>query len=240
MQLIKNQQGESIDVTMHDSDRDDCLVIIGHGVTGDKDRPLVTAVAEALQTHGYPTLRISFSGNGDSEGKFENSTIHKEVKDLTAVIDQVGHGKKIAYIGHSMGGAVGALTAARDERLKTLISLAGMVHTAEFCQREFGDVTPGQGNMWDEDGCPLSQAYVDDMHSIGSTLDAAKEVRAPWLLLHGTDDDVVFPRDSHDLIAVLRPPSKLVEIEGAGHSFEGHHAEVAQEVCQWLDEHLDR
>ena len=238
MQTIKNQHGEIIDVTLHEADRDDCLVIIGHGVTGDKDRPLVIAVAEALQNHGYPTVRISFSGNGNSGGTFEDSTVSKEVDDLTAVLDQIGHGKKIAYIGHSMGGAVGALTAARDDRLKTLVSLAGMVHTAEFCDREFGEVTPGAGNMWDEDGCPLSQQYVDDMHAIDNTLDAAKEVRAPWLLLHGTADDVVFPRDSHDLIALLRPPSKLVEIEGGEHCFDDHYTEVAKEVCDWLDEQL--
>ena len=121
MQTIKNQHGEIIDVTLHEADRDDCLVIIGHGVTGDKDRPLVIAVAEALQNHGYPTVRISFSGNGNSGGTFEDSTVSKEVDDLTAVLHQIGHGKKIANIGQSMGGAVGALTAARDDRLKTLV-----------------------------------------------------------------------------------------------------------------------
>jgi pimeloyl-ACP methyl ester carboxylesterase len=181
---------------------------------------------------------MSFSGNGDSEGAFEDSTVSKEVYDLIAVLDQIGSGKKIAYIGHSMGGAVGALTAARDERINVLVSLAGMVHTAEFADREFGDVTPGEGNMWDEDGCPLSRQYVDDMHAINNTLDAAKEVRIPWLLLHGSADDVVFPKDSRDLYPALRSPSALVEIEDAGHSFEDHHKQVAAEVCDWLDKHL--
>ncbi|MFK7911536.1 MAG: alpha/beta hydrolase family protein, partial [Akkermansiaceae bacterium] len=211
---------------------------LGHGVTGDKDRPLIFWLARALQEKGYPALRMSFSGNGDSEGAFEKSTISKEIKDLTAVLDQVGNGKRIAYIGHSMGGAVGALTSARDERINVLVSLAGMVHTAEFCDREFGDVTPGEGNMWDEDGCPLSQEYADDMHAIENTLDAAREIKTPWLLLHGTADDVVFPKDSHDLIAVLRGASELVEIDDAGHSFEDHEARVAQEVGTWLDKHL--
>ncbi len=238
MTAIKNQNGELLDTELHDAGRDDCLVILGHGVTGDKDRPLLFWLAKALQDHGYPTLRMSFSGNGNSEGSFQDSTVTKEISDLTAVLDQVGHGKKIAYIGHSMGGAVGALTAARDERINALISLAGMVHTAEFCDREFGDVTPDQGNMWDEDGCPLSQKYVDDMHAIDNVLDAAKGVKAPWLLLHGTADDVVFPRDSHDLIAVLQGTSELVEIENATHSFEDHHQLVAEHVCAWLDKYL--
>ena len=95
-----------------------------------------------------------------------------------------------------MGGAVGALAAARDERIHVLVSLAGMVHTAEFCEREFGAIIPDNGNMWDEDCCPLSKQYIDDMQAINSTIDAAKGVKAPWLLLHGTADDVVLPKDS--------------------------------------------
>ena len=103
MTPVKNQHGELLDTQLHDTDRKDCLVILGHGVTGNKDRPLLLWLAEALQNHGYPALRVSFSGNGNSEGSFQDSTVSKEISDLTAIIDQVGHGKKIAYIGHSMG-----------------------------------------------------------------------------------------------------------------------------------------
>ena len=122
-------------------------MILGHGLTGNKDRPLLVALAEALSAEGWPCLRISYSGNGESEGEFTDSNITKEIGDLSSVIDQVGTSKKIAYIGHSMGGAVGALTAARDERIKVLVSLAGMVNTAAFVEREFGDVVPDEGYM---------------------------------------------------------------------------------------------
>lgn len=235
---IRNAAGERLDVAFHDAEKSDCLVVLGHGLTGNKDRPLLVEIADALAESGWPCLRISYSGNGDSEGAFTDSNITKEVADLGAVIDQVGSGKRIAYIGHSMGGAVGALFAARDERVKVLVSLAGMVHTAEFVQREFGDVAPDEGLMWDEPDSPLSQSYVDDLEQIGSTLDAAKELRLPWLLLHGSADDVVFPRDSQDIIKVLRRPSKLVEIEGAGHSFDNHYSELIVNISEWLEKYL--
>ncbi len=79
--------------------------------------------------------------------------------------------RRVAYVGHSMGAAVGVIKAASGLTIQALVSLSGMVHTAEFLEREFGDVTPDQGNMWDEEGCPLSQQYVDDMHQIDNTLD---------------------------------------------------------------------
>ena len=235
---IRNASGERLDVSFHEAEKSDFLVILGHGLTGNKDRPLLVALAEALAEKGWPCLRISFSGNGDSEGKFADSNITKEVGELSAVIDQLGTSKKIAYIGHSMGGAVGALTAARDERIQVLVSLAGIVNTAKFAEREFGDVLPGEGYMWDKPDCPLSQSYVTDLKQIGNTLGAARELRLPWLLLHGSADDVVFPADSQDLMQVLRGPSELVEIEGAGHSFENHYSSVIAEVTGWLEKYL--
>ena len=201
---IRNQQGERLDVAFHGGTKMGALIVLGHGVTGNKDRPLLVAVAEGLAARGWPCLRISFSGNGNSEGKFVDSTITKEIGDLSAVLATVPQEKRIAYIGHSMGAAVGVLTASRRMDIQALVSLAGMTHTAEFVTREFGEVEPGKGFMWDEEDCPLSEAYVEDLKSIGNTLEAAAEINQPWLLIHGTEDDVVPLKDSLDAFSAAK------------------------------------
>jgi pimeloyl-ACP methyl ester carboxylesterase len=236
--IVRNRQGEKIDFALHAAGRDDVLVILGHGVTGNKDRPLCVGVAERLAAKGWPMMRISFAGNGHSEGRFEDATIPKEVDDLHSVLDQVKGSKKIVYIGHSMGGAVGALAAAKDDRINVLVSLAGMVRTKAFCEAEFGEVTPDAGFMWDEEECPLSQQYVDAMHLIDNTLTAARDIRAPWLILHGDADDVVLPKDSEDLFLTLRGKKKHVVIEGANHVFEGHYDQISEEIDAWLTQHV--
>ena len=87
---IRNSQGENLDYTFHEgADHASRLVVIGHGVTGNKDRPFVVALAESLANDGIPVLRFSFSGNGESEGRFVDSTITKEVADLGSVLDAV-------------------------------------------------------------------------------------------------------------------------------------------------------
>ena len=86
---IHNSQGEKLEYAVHEADRDDVIVVIGHGVTGDMDRDLIIALANGLQERGWPCVRFSFSGNGNSEGSFEEMCITKEVGDLTAVIDQM-------------------------------------------------------------------------------------------------------------------------------------------------------
>ena len=232
---IKNAHGERLDYTFHPgAPGAKHLAVLGHGVTGNKDRPFIIALAEALARAGVPALRFSYSGNGASGGRFVDSTITKETADLGSILDALA-GWRVAYAGHSMGGAVGVLRAARDPRLHALVSLAGMVHTKAFAQREFGTVTPDQGNMWDDAQCPLSQAYMTDLATIDTVVNLAPTIKAPWLLIHGTEDDVVPIQDSRDIFAKANVPSQLLELKGSGHVFSGDFTRpMIEAVVPWL------
>jgi len=232
---IRNRSGESIDYSFHPGVRADVLVILGHGLTGNKDRPLLVALANGLAAHGWPCLRISFSGHGASEGRFEDSCITKEIGDLQAVLSSVPDDVKVVYVGHSMGGAVGVLTAARDLRISALVTLAGMTHTAAFVKREFSAVTPGAGLMWDDKNCPLSQSFVDDLNAIESTLPAGESLIQPWLLVHGDGDDLVPICDGRDAFEAATCEKQWLEVAGAGHAFdETSYPIVVEAVDQWL------
>ena len=111
---IRNVQGERLDYSYHEGNgNSQDLVVIGHGVTGNKDRPFVVALAEGLAQSGVSALRVSFSGNGNSEGRFEDATISKEVGALGSVLAAL-EGSRVVYVGHSMGGAVGVIRSSED------------------------------------------------------------------------------------------------------------------------------
>ena len=236
---IKNSHGERIDHTFHQGDANSKnLVILGHGVTGNKDRPFLVTLANALAAAGLNALRLSFSGNGASGGQFTDATISKEVADLGSVLDAYA-GWNICYVGHSMGGAVGVLRTSQDARIRCLVSLAGMVRTAAFAQREFGMVKPGAGFMWDDEKCPLSQAYMDDLTQIGTVLDAAPKIKVPWLLIHGTEDDVVPIQDSKDILIRAGNDVKFVALQGSNHVFAGDYtAPMVETVVAWVKARL--
>ena len=239
---IKNKLGETLDYTFHEGSancRD--LLLIGHGVTGNKDRPFVVALADAVSASGTNVIRFSFAGNGDSDGQFRDCTISKEVDDLQAVLSVVEEKNyRAIYAGHSMGGAVGVLTAAKDARIKFLISLAGMVSTEKFYDTEFGEETPDTGCMWGEPDCPLSSAFKNDLKGIRSTAPQAAQIAVPWLLVHGTADDVVLIDDSQEAYSLASEPKKLVEIKGANHVFsEGGQKPMIEAVIGWLQTNLD-
>ncbi len=236
---IKNRHGEQLDYAFHEGEKGSKnIVVLGHGVTGNKDRPFVVALGEGLAAAGIPVLRFSFSGNGTSEGKFTDSTISKEVDDLGAVLDHLKE-YTACYVGHSMGGAVGVLRASEDKRIQLLVSLAGMVHTKAFAQREFGDVTPDEGFMWDEPDCPLSQAYMDDLTQINTVVDLSPQITIPWLLVHGDEDDVVPIEDSHDILAKTDGQAQLITLEGANHVFSDEYTPVmVEKVIVWIKTQL--
>jgi len=201
----------------------------------------VVELAESVAKEGLAVLRFSFSGNGASGGDFRNSTISKEVEDLKAVITvAVANGYRVSYAGHSMGGAVGVLAAAKDDRIKFLISLAGMVSTEKFYDTEFGEETPDTGCMWEGPDCPLSSDFKNDLKDIHSTAPQAVQITVPWLLVHGTADDVVLIDDSREAYSLASEPKKLVEIEGANHVFsEDGQKPMIEAVIGWLQTNLN-
>ena len=246
---IHNVHGERLDYTFTASSVSETaetaellpggrLVVIGHGVTANKDRPFLAALAEALGAVGIPSLRVSFSGNGGSDGRFVDSNITKEVEELGVVLQAVVDARddaRILYVGHSMGGAVGVLRAAADSRIRALVSLAGMVHTRDFAERKFGDLRPGRDCMWDKPECPLSQAFVDDLTSIDSVVETGAAIHVPWLLVHGLADEVVSPHDSRDIRAAAGGRPHHVELPGVDHVFTGPGTEaMTAAVVPWI------
>jgi pimeloyl-ACP methyl ester carboxylesterase len=235
---IRNPAGERLEYAWHAPDGDAAgpPVVLGHGVTANMDRAWAVALATALAAAGFPALRFSFAGNGGSEGDFGDSCPSKEADDLGAVLDALeaaGHAR-VAYVGHSMGAAVGVLRAARDPRIERLVSLGGMVDTADFAERKFGHQQPGD-LMWDKPECPLSQAFLDDMRAVGSVEETAAGIALPWLLVHGDADTVVPPEESERLAAQTPRLRALQLLPGADHVFSGGaEAPLCGAVVDWL------
>lgn len=244
--IIRNPQGERLDYTFSpaagrsDAAAPDAAVILGHGVTAHKDRPWLVALSTALAQAGAASMRLSFSGNGESEGRYADSNPSKEVDDLRCVIDALeGWGaRRIAYVGHSMGGAVGVLTAAREPRIQALVSLAGMVRVRWFFETHFAHLAPGEP-MLEKPECPWSLALLDDARRIDTVLPQAARVDVPWLLVHGDADELVPYQDSVDAAAAAGGRPTLVTMKGIDHRFTGAVPEMVAQVVTWLTDRTD-
>jgi pimeloyl-ACP methyl ester carboxylesterase len=139
-----------------------------------------------------------------------------------------------------MGAAVGVIRASADKRINAMVSLAGMVDTKAFAQTEFGEEILDEGLMWEESDCPLSSAFMKDLcYTIGSVEPLVETIEAPWLLIHGSVDDVVDPGDTECVKRIKGGGVDTVFIEGADHSFNDldHKQALVEAVVSWLSNH---
>jgi fermentation-respiration switch protein FrsA (DUF1100 family) len=60
----------------------------------------------------------------------------------------------------------------------------------------------------------------------------------PWLLVHGSADDVVPITDSEAAFAAAPQPKECLRIEGEGHSFsEASYPQIIAATAEWLTQY---
>ena len=67
-----------------------------------------------------------------------------------------------------------------------------------------------------------------------NNLEAIKKVKCPIIILHGTEDKVIFLRHSRDLNAVAKN-SKLIVLENTNHSNMDWHRKIKRHVVDFLN-----
>ena len=58
----------------------------------------------------------------------------------------------------------------------------------------------------------------------------------PWLLIHGTDDELIDAAATQRWVAALPQPPRLVMMDGVTHFFHGHLTRLKDVVVRWLQE----
>src|SRR3989344_5175207 len=114
--LSYENEGQRIAATLHTPRaKTKACVILVHGFSGDKDTEgssdSFPVLAKALAERGFAVLRFDCRGSGESEGRFEETTLTREVSDLKRSIafDKEQGFEHIGVTGASLGGAVALL-----------------------------------------------------------------------------------------------------------------------------------
>lgn len=180
------------------------LIIICHGFTGNRigaDRLFVQA-ARDFSTSGYLTLRFDYGGCGESTGDYGSGGMDRLVEETRAVLDYALRLEgvdlsRVTLLGHSLGGAVAVLAAARDKRVKRLVLWAPVAHPLADITRIIGPRAHKQAlstGATDYLGYSLTDRFIRSMAE-ARPLQDTKQFRGDVLVLHGSGDEVI-PSDS--------------------------------------------
>ncbi len=217
------------------------VVVICHGFKGFKDWGFFPRLAERLATGGFTAVTFNLSGSGvsggdtfDEPGRWFRQRPSWDLADVGTVVDWAvaGEAPWVGLLGHSRGGALAILHAARDPRVRALVTWNAVDHFLRWPEQEIA--------RWRREGridvvntrtgqvLPIGRDALDDIDAHGTdTLDvpgAAGRVTVPWLLVHGLADQTVpasvgrtlAGRSAGDAVAAWL-------VDGADHTFGIRH-----------------
>ena len=241
--IIKNPKTRDFlaDAFYPESENQLPLVIFAHGYKGYKDWGAWNLMAQKFAEAGFFFVKFNFSHNGTTIKKptdfadleaFGQNNFSKEMSDYDEVLNYFcNHDKvdseKIAVIGHSRGGGISAIKAFEDDRVKLLISLAGVSNFKyRFPTKDRFEERKNSGVMYSENKRTHQQMphyfqFFEDFERNEQRFDiqhAAQHLVKPFLIIQGTDDDAVKDKEAF-LLNEWCKTSELLVLENANHVF---------------------
>ena len=224
-------------------------IIWAHCFTCSRHTTILREICSQLARENFMALRFDFSGNGQSEGVFNESTYSKQIAEIASAAAFMAT-QGVAWLGlagHSMGAAIAVLAAARMASARAVCALAGRFsgsRAAQYLSQRQRDELQNSGRVaFSSRGraLELTQAFFADAHQY-DLLQTVKSLPAPLLVIHGDDDQIVPVQEAHAAHGANPRTSRLEIIPGADHMFSRpeHRQQAVQLVVEWLKEQRSR
>ncbi|NUS87071.1 MAG: alpha/beta fold hydrolase [Streptomyces sp.] len=212
------------------------VLVHGGGVTREEGG-FFTRLAAGMAESGTASLRFDMRGHGESEGRQEELTLAMILNDIRVAISHLREAtsaREITLLGASFGGGICAYYAAKrsadlsrlvlfnpqlDYKWRTIDTRAYWANDSiseeaaqQLTEQGFIQFTPTLRH-----GRPLfNEVFWFHPHAV------LGEVRAPTLIVHGTEDTFVPVELSRTAVQKFRTSCEIIEIEGAQHGFAVH------------------
>ena len=218
-------------------------VVLVHGFKGFARFAFFPYLAEGLIAHGLTAVTFNFSGSGVGEDletftepdAFAENTYTRELHDLALVIAECERrgwtGPQFGLFGHSRGGAIALLHAARDARVRALVTWASIASVVRWSDQQMAEWR-ARGHLEVPNArtgqvMRVSTTLLDDTaeHHLGrlNLRLAAATLLCPWLIAHGDADETVPWAEAEQLHAASEERAELLRIAGGTHTFNVAH-----------------
>jgi len=227
------------------------VVVVLHGFKAFRKWGFFPWIGRRIAEQGFASLVFDFSHNGtDASGEayprrdlFRNLTWRTHQEDLDAVLralvedglpgaDHLDPGR-VALLGHSLGGGLAVVEAARRPGFRCVVGLAPVNRADRFSARE-KETWRARGelpivNSRTGEVLPLGLGYLEDAEARAGELDAvaaAARLPCPLLVVHGSEDTSVPPGEGHSLVEsaiASGRPARFARIDGTQHTFDAVH-----------------
>lgn len=225
------------------------LAMIAPAFGCTKDILIASRTARRLLHYGIGSLRLDFTGSGQSEGDFSFTNLDTQVQDFLSAADwlQQQVGAPDILIGHSFGGLVALEACSLIPEAKACVTIAtpeSPAHVLEIIgEKKTREIEQDGATEIEVNRQPytLRRQFVDNARQFQMN-DTMQRLKVPLMIMHSPRDDMVPMRHAYAIFDAAPQPKSLLAIEDADHMvYERSAAEfVADTIALWGKRYLTK
>jgi putative redox protein len=221
--------------------------LFAHCFTCSKNYKAVVNISRALAQARIGVLRFDFTGLGESEGEFSDTTFSSNVEDLVAAAEFMRHEWEAPaiLIGHSLGGAAVLQAAHRIPSCKAVATIAAPAeprHVMRHLKSSVDQIRECGSAEVMLAGRPftIKKGFLDDLDE-QNMAEIIRTLGRALLVFHSPSDTNVGADDAARIYSLAAEPKSYVSLEGADHllSRPEDSQYVGAVIAAWAARYLD-
>jgi uncharacterized OsmC-like protein/pimeloyl-ACP methyl ester carboxylesterase len=222
------------------------FALFAHCFTCSKNLKAATNISRSMTAAGIAVLRFDFTGLGQSDGSFEDTTFSSNVADLLSAarwLEQEHRAPEILF-GHSLGGTA-VLQAAPSIPSAVAVATVGSpsdpTHVSHMFKESAAKLREKGVAEVQLGGRPfrIKECFLDDLveHDLSSSISG---LRKALLVMHAPLDAVVEVENASQLFMAAKHPKSFVSLDKADHllSREEDSRYAGRVLASWATRYL--
>lgn len=228
------------------SQKPENFVLFAHCFTCNKNFHAPTNISKILASKGFGVLRFDFTGLGDSEGEFEDSSFSGNIEDLIAAANFLKKEYKAPsmIIGHSLGGAAALFSALKIDSIKAIVTInspSNLKHIKKHFESSLDEIESDGSASIKIGGRSfrIKKQFIEDLKS-NEDAKALNKIRIPLLILHSPQDEIVAIDHAEELYKAAWHPKSFISLDGADHMLSNKKDSqyAGSVIAAWTEKYL--
>lgn len=247
---FKTENDHSLAGVMHRPDVGvpSAFALFAHCFTCTKNIKAAINIAESLCGAGIAVLRFDFTGLGQSEGDFAETSFSSNVTDLIAAADYLrqAYSAPAILVGHSLGGTACLAAAAQIPSVKavaTVGSPADAEHVLGLLQDNIETIERRGEARVNIGGATfmVREDFVQNARS-QSVRDGIRKLHRALLIMHSPADKIVPIEEAARIYSSALHPKSFVSLDDADHllSRERDSRYVGAVLATWASRYIEK
>lgn len=223
------------------------FVIFAHCFTCGKNISTATRISARLVHEGFGVLRFDFTGLGQSEGAFAETSFLTNLSDIYSAADflKLNYRSPQLLIGHSLGGTAVIHAADKIDGIKAICTIGSPFeahHVTHMLESGIEEIERTGKALIKIGGrpFPIGKKFIDDLNLVSSK-EVLQRMRKALLILHSPQDEIVEIKNAADIYQAAFHPKSFVSLDGGDHllsnKVDAHYA--AKVIAAWAARYLE-